>query len=44
LDCYSCNVSTSQLDEDGCNGIGTVRKCPGNSVCLAATYESKLNV
>ncbi|XP_050307672.1 uncharacterized protein LOC126744324 isoform X1 [Anthonomus grandis grandis] len=39
LHCYTCNVSTSTLDENGCSGIGSLKGCAGGSVCLAATYE-----
>ncbi|XP_050307673.1 uncharacterized protein LOC126744324 isoform X2 [Anthonomus grandis grandis] len=40
LHCYTCNVSTSTLDENGCSGIGSLKGCAGGSVCLAATYEN----
>ncbi|XP_030751181.1 lymphocyte antigen 6F-like [Sitophilus oryzae] len=39
LTCYSCNVSTSEQDEDACKGIGNPRPCAPNSVCLSALYE-----
>uniref|UniRef100_A0AAR5QJ79 Protein sleepless n=1 Tax=Dendroctonus ponderosae TaxID=77166 RepID=A0AAR5QJ79_DENPD len=44
LECYTCNVSSSTWDQDGCYGIGSLRKCPGSSVCLAATYEIKSGI
>ncbi|XP_066256896.1 uncharacterized protein [Euwallacea similis] len=44
IKCYSCNVSTSTADEDGCNGIGTFKYCPAVSVCLAATYKIKSGI